>query len=72
MPVIQPIPNPTERYPGFMSSWVYGDGAGLTLPPSEDFDMAEAIGLLDDLAEVTGPLGSDLFVTYPEPSLSDE
>jgi hypothetical protein len=72
MPVTQPIPQPHERYAGFMSSWVYGDDAGLTLPASGDFGMAEAIGLLDDLAEVSGPPGSDLFVTYPEPSLSDE
>jgi hypothetical protein len=72
MPVFQPIPQPREQYAGFIYSWVHRDDAGLTLPASEDSDMAEAIGLLDDLAEVTAPLGSDLFVTYPEPSLSDE
>ena len=67
MPAIQPIPNPPERYPGLASSWMYGEGAGFTMPASEDFDLAEATGLLDDLAEVTGPLESDLFTTYPEP-----
>lgn len=72
MPLIRSIPNPLEQFPSPMSAWVYGGDADLALPAYESFDMAEAIGLLDDLAEVTGPLESNVFITYPEPPPGDE